>query len=111
MRIKDLDAIARARNKTEKEKKIPKFNYDDPEKIDRQMGRRDHFNGDIVGVCFDSYFDHRAGFEFDLTAAGVKLDILLFNGGWDTNWDAVWFGEVGFDDDAAGGDKVALQVK
>lgn len=74
--------------------------YDDPEKIDRQMGRRDHFNGDIVGVCFDSYFDHRAGYEFDLTAAGVKLDILLYNGGWDTNWDAVWYGEVGFEDSA-----------
>ncbi len=74
--------------------------YDDPEKIDRQMGRKDHFNGDIVGVCFDSYFDHRAGYEFDLTAAGVKLDILLYNGGWDTNWDAVWYGEVGFEDSA-----------
>ncbi len=74
--------------------------YDDPEKIDRQMGRKDNFNGDIVGVCFDSYFDHRAGYEFDLTAAGVKLDILLYNGGWDTNWDAVWYGEVGFEDSA-----------
>ncbi|HJX71772.1 MAG TPA: DUF5916 domain-containing protein, partial [Bacteroidales bacterium] len=74
--------------------------FDDPEKIDRQMGRRDHFNGDIVGICFDSYFDHRAGYEFDLTAAGVKLDLLLFNGGWDTNWDAVWYGEVGFEDSA-----------
>jgi hypothetical protein len=74
--------------------------FDDPDKIDRQMGRRDHFNGDIVGICFDSYFDHRAGFEFDLTAAGVKLDILLYNGGWDTNWDAVWYGEVGFEDSA-----------
>jgi hypothetical protein len=74
--------------------------YDDPEKIDRQIGRRDHFNGDIVGICFDSYYDHRAGYEFDLTAAGVKLDLLLFNGGWDTNWDAVWYGEVGLEDSA-----------
>ena len=74
--------------------------YDEPEKIDRQMGRKDHFNGDIVGICFDSYFDHRAGYEFDLTAAGVKLDLLLFNGGWDTNWDAVWYGEVGLEDSA-----------
>lgn len=74
--------------------------YDDPEKIDRQMGRKDHFNGDIVGVCFDSHLDHRAGYEFDLTAAGVKLDLLLYNGGWDTNWDAVWYGETGLEDSA-----------
>ncbi len=74
--------------------------YDDPTKIDRQMGRRDDFNGDIVGVTFDSYFDHRTGYEFDLTAAGVKLDLLLYNGGWDTNWDAVWNGKTGLEDSA-----------
>jgi hypothetical protein len=34
--------------------------YDnEPEKTDRQMARRDEFSGDIVGVNFDSYFDHR----------------------------------------------------
>ncbi len=69
--------------------------YDtEPEKIDRQRGRRDAFEGDIVGVCFDSYFDHRTGFEFDLTAAGSKIDLILGNNGWDTTWDAVWYGEV-----------------
>ncbi len=75
--------------------------YDDePAKVDRQMGRRDAFVGDIVGVCFDSYFDQRTGYEFDLTASGVKLDILLYNGGWDVNWNAVWYGKVGNEDSA-----------
>lgn len=67
----------------------------EPEKIDRTLGRRDMFEGDILGVCFDSYFDHRTGFEFDLTAGGAKIDLLLMNDGWDTSWDAVWYGAVG----------------
>jgi hypothetical protein len=75
--------------------------YDDePEKIDRRIGRRDDFSGDIVGVCFDSYYDHRTGFEFDLTAAGSKLDLVLLNDSWDTNWNAVWHGKVGMEDSA-----------
>ncbi|MFC2123290.1 DUF5916 domain-containing protein [Bacteroidota bacterium] len=75
--------------------------YDnEPEKIDRQMGRRDAFNGDMVGVCFDSYFDHRTGFEFDLSASGSKLDLMLLNDHWDTNWNAVWHGKVGLEDSA-----------
>ena len=72
----------------------------EPEKIDRKLGRRDAFIGDIVGACFDSYFDHRTGFEFDLTAGGAKIDLILFNGGWDTTWDAVWEGKVGSEPNA-----------
>ena len=69
--------------------------YDDPGKIDRQMARRDEFSGDIVGVNFDSYHDHRTGFEFNLTAAGSKIDLILTNQGWDVNWNPVWDGKVG----------------
>ncbi len=70
--------------------------YDnEPEKIDRQMARRDDRAGDIVGVNFDSYFDHRTGFEFDLTAAGSKMDLILTNEGFDYNWNPVWDGKVG----------------
>ena len=73
--------------------------YDnEPDKIDRQLGRRDTFKGDIVGVCFDSYHDHRTGFEFDLTAAGGKLDLVLLNDDFDTDWDAVWYGKVAHQD-------------
>jgi hypothetical protein len=77
--------------------------YDDPAKVHRYPGRRDDFDnyaGDIVGVCFDSYNDKRTGFEFDLTAGGSKIDLILGNGDseWDTTWDAVWDGEVAHDD-------------
>ncbi len=74
--------------------------YDDPQEVHRHTTRRDTFAGDIVGVCFDSYFDKRTGFEFDLNAGGSKIDLILGNDGWDTTWDAVWDGKVGMEDDA-----------
>jgi hypothetical protein len=62
-----------------------------PQKIIRRAGRRDEFTGDMVGVCFDSYRDHRTGFEFDVSAAGQKIDLLLTNPmNIDNNWNAVW---------------------
>lgn len=73
---------------------------DEPDKIDKQLGRRDRFIGDIVGVNFDSYHDQRTGFEFNLTAGGGKLDVVVFNYGFDTNWNAVWEGKVGYEDSA-----------
>ncbi len=77
--------------------------YDDPGKIHRYPGRRDDFADyavDIVGICFDSYNDKRTGFEFDLTAGGGKIDLILGNGEteWDTTWDAVWDGKVAHDE-------------
>jgi hypothetical protein len=77
--------------------------YDDPEKVLRYPGRRDDFQGyavDVVGICFDSYNDKRTGFEFDLTAGGGKIDLILGNGEteWDTTWDAVWDGKVAHDE-------------
>jgi len=74
--------------------------FDDPEKVHRYPGRRDALTGDIVGVCFSSYNDKRTGFEFDLTAGGSKLDLILGNGEteWDMSWDAVWDGEVAHDE-------------
>ncbi|MDF1549986.1 MAG: DUF5916 domain-containing protein [Bacteroidales bacterium] len=75
------------------------FDYE-PDKIDKQLGRRDDFAGDIVGVAFDSYHDRRTAFEFDLTAGGSKLDLLLENDGWDVSWNAVWEGKVAYEDSA-----------
>ncbi len=73
----------------------------EPDKIVRKAGRRDEFNGDIVGVTFDSYNDHRTGFEFDVTAAGQKIDLLLTNpSNGDVNWNAVWYAKVGMEDSA-----------
>ncbi len=51
----------------------------EPDKIIRKAGRRDEFNGDVVGINFDSYHDHRTGFEFNITAAGQKIDLVLTN--------------------------------
>ena len=77
--------------------------YDDPAKIHFYPGRRDDFGEyavDVVGICFDSYNDKRTGFEFDLTASGGKIDLILGNGEteWDTTWDAVWDGKVAHDE-------------
>ncbi|HYK90422.1 MAG TPA: DUF5916 domain-containing protein, partial [Acidobacteriota bacterium] len=73
--------------------------YDNPALVHRYPGRRDDFSGDIVGICFDSYNSKRTGFEFDLTAGGSKIDLVLGNGEveWDTTWDAVWDGAVSHD--------------
>ena len=62
-----------------------------PHKIIRRAGRRDEFSGDAVGISFDSYHDHRTGFEFDVTAAGQRVDLLLTNpSNADFSWNAVW---------------------
>lgn len=72
-----------------------------PEKISRKAGRRDEFTGDMVGIAFDSYHDRRTGFEFDVTAAGQKLDLLLTNPcNPDLSWDAVWYAKTGQEDSA-----------
>jgi hypothetical protein len=76
--------------------------YDkEPEKIQRYAGMRDEFVGDMMGVNFDSYHDRRTGFEFDLTASGQKVDLVLTNPmDWDGSWNPVWEGKVGFEDSA-----------
>src|SRR5665648_83083 len=74
--------------------------YDDMTKISHRLGRRDNFDGDIVGVHFDSYFDHRTAFEFDLTSTGQKLDVWRQKDGWHVNWNAVWYGKVAYEDSA-----------
>jgi hypothetical protein len=75
--------------------------YDDPDKISKKLGRRDEFLGDMAGVNFDSYHDHRTGFEFDLTSAGQQVDIILTNPtNSDYDWNAVWYGKVSMEDSA-----------
>ena len=73
----------------------------EPEKIVRKAGRRDEITGDVVGVNFDSYHDHRTGFEFDITAAGQKIDLVLTNPmNGESNWNAVWYAKTGMEDSA-----------
>ncbi|MEO8554292.1 MAG: DUF5916 domain-containing protein, partial [Kofleriaceae bacterium] len=69
---------------------------DDPEpaKIRAQLTRRDvDALADVVIVAFDSYHDRRTGYAFQLNAAGVQRDTLLFDDqNQDDTWDAVWTG-------------------
>ncbi len=61
--------------------------------IVRRMARRDEFEGDYVGIGFDSYHDLRSAFVFVVNAAGVKVDAAVTEDGgqWDYNWDPVWY--------------------
>ncbi len=76
--------------------------YDgEPGKILRMPGPRDEFNGDILGITFDSYRNYKTGFEFHVTAWGQKVDQILFNPmNWDSNWNAVWTAKTGLEDSA-----------
>ncbi len=67
----------------------------EPEKMRAVFAPRDEFMGDCAGVAFDSYYDKRTAFEFNVTAAGQKIDIkhvgdFMF----DHNWNAIWEGKT-----------------
>ncbi|HKI89798.1 MAG TPA: DUF5916 domain-containing protein [Draconibacterium sp.] len=73
----------------------------EPEKIHPILGRRDVVNGDITGIALDTYFDKRTAFEFNVTAAGQKVDLAhLGEYQWDFNWNAVWDGKSSVGDSA-----------
>lgn len=71
---------------------------DDPEpaKIRRLLTRRDvQSPSDTIAVGIDSYHDRRTGYVFQLNAAGVQRDTILFDDmNEDETWDAVWTGRV-----------------
>ena len=71
----------------------------EPELIRDIFDRRDALNGDMTGIAIDSYYDRRTAFEFNLSAAGQKMD-LKHSGDyqWDFNWDAVWDGATSQND-------------
>ncbi len=73
----------------------------EPEKIRDIFARRDALSGDMTGIAVDSYFDKRTAFEFNLSAAGQKIDIKhLGDYLWDFNWNAVWDGATSVNDSA-----------
>ena len=77
--------------------------YDnEPELMSPILGRRDDYtSGDITGIAIDSYYDKQTAFEFNLTSAGQKVDLMhLGEYGWDFNWDAVWDGKTSIGDSA-----------
>jgi len=73
----------------------------DPEKIRDIFTRRDGFGGEMTGIALDSYFDKRTAFEFNMSAAGQKMDVKhLGDYQWDFNWNGVWDGASSINDSA-----------
>ena len=67
------------------------FCYDDPESVRSIFTKRDQFGGDVVGLAIDSYFNERTAYEFNVTAAGQKIDLMhTGDGEIDFNWNANW---------------------
>jgi hypothetical protein len=71
-----------------------------PEKISRRMSRRDNFEGDLVQINIDSYYDQRTAFSFTASASGVKGDQAVSGDGnnWDDSWNPIWFLKTSIDD-------------
>ena len=68
--------------------------------IIRQLSNRDEFeNTDLFGVYFDTYNDDINAFGFEVTAAGVQLDVRMSAGNDDYSWNAVWESKVSLSDD------------
>ncbi|HEY5923071.1 MAG TPA: DUF5916 domain-containing protein [Kofleriaceae bacterium] len=68
----------------------------EPHKIRRTLTRRDvNVLADAVLIGIDSYHDKRTAYVFQLNAAGVQRDMMLFDDmAQDDTWDAVWTGDV-----------------
>ena len=63
-----------------------------PDSIKTLLERRDSWtSSDMVWIMVDSYHDRRTGYEFGVNAAGVKIDMAVYDdGNEDQAWDAVW---------------------
>ncbi|MEJ7597628.1 MAG: DUF5916 domain-containing protein [Kofleriaceae bacterium] len=68
----------------------------EPDKIRRLLTRRDvDAPADAITIGIDSYHDQRTAYAFQLNAAGVQRDMLMFDDTeTDDTWDAVWTGDV-----------------
>ncbi len=75
------------------------FCYDTRENIRRVFTPRDQFGGDVAGIAFDSYLNERTAYEFNLTAAGQKIDLMhTGEGNIDLNWNSNWDGFTSISD-------------
>ncbi len=68
--------------------------YDsEPEKIEKRLSMRDSWDGDLVAIQFDSYYDKKTAFVFSVSAAGVRNDAVTINDNVDDDddtWDPLW---------------------
>lgn len=75
--------------------------YDDqPDKIINRLVRRGQaYLSDTIAVFLDPYHDHRTGYKFETTPAGVKADSYRFDDSEaDWGWDGRWWSEGNIDD-------------
>ena len=71
----------------------------EPDAIEARLSRRDdHSESDRFAIYLDPRGDRRTGVRFEVTAAGVQRDEIIFNDTWtDRSWDALWDAEVTVD--------------
>ncbi len=71
-----------------------------PADVVKRLHRRDQDSlGDWFGVAIDSNHDHRTAMVFEVNAAGVQKDQVIYNdGSYDVNWDGVWESAVTSDE-------------
>lgn len=76
--------------------------YDtEPEKIEKRLSRRDSWDGDLVVVQFDSYYDKKTAFIFAVNAAGVRNDAVITGDNLnndDDTWDPIWSAKTALTD-------------
>jgi len=71
----------------------------EPKKISRRISRRDTFDGDMVTINIDSYYDQQTAFSFTAMASGAKGDqAITQDGNYDDSWNPVWYLKTSIDD-------------
>jgi len=65
----------------------------EPDKISKQLTRRDNLDGDYVDIQIDSYDDLQTAYCFVVSAAGTKRDVFISSDGdsSDDSWDPIWW--------------------
>lgn len=73
----------------------------EPDKISRRISRRDNFDGDMVSVQIDSYYDQQTAFSFTAMASGAKGDEAVTQDGnnWDESWNPIWYLKTSIDNE------------
>ena len=81
----------------------------EPARIGRQLSRRDDVaEADSFSLFLDPHHDHLTGVEFQVSAAGVQRDAVIFDDNFESDaWDAVWESAVTVD---AGGWVLEMRI-
>ena len=76
-----------------------RLNDSEPGRIARRLSRRDQSGeADRFSIYLDPRRDRLTGVRFEVSAAGVQNDEIIFNDSWmDDSWDAVWLSAVHHD--------------